>query len=225
MTTLVENLMNNQQSNIKSPFARLFLWIIFYGILLFFLVPLFVGSDVLDLFAFLTIFVFFFVIGFGIFNIIAPDKIIRYEYSKLIIMAICFVSTLITLEMLKRVDVETCRKDLQDIFDISFKKVEIDSCKADSSWSEVVLYAEIIGNPTFFNQLSNSYPFSHHQSKVDYPTDFNIHPKIMSNSFNLMYEEWEDYKGDGSHFVKIIGCHSKTFNCSFYYLSVDGTPF
>jgi hypothetical protein len=137
---------------------------------------------------------------------------------------------------------DTCRKNLQEIFGtqaicrdnncstreilyIPFKNVEIDSCKNDSSWDSYVLYAEISGNQKFFNQLLNFYHFSPHKSKVYYPTDFSIHTKVMSDDLNFVYEDWENYKEDGSGFKKIIGCHSETFNCSFYYLSIDGTPY
>jgi hypothetical protein len=43
----------------------------------------------------------------------------------------------------------------------------------------------------------------------------------MSDSLNLVHKDWGNYNNGGG-FEKIIGCHSETFNCSFYHLSIDG---
>ncbi len=196
----------------------------------------------LDIFTFLIVFIPLFIFSFGLFDIFAPNILNRHRYSNYVVIAICFVSTFIILEMSKWVDIDTCRNDLQEkfgtmaichdescrtreILSISFKNIEINSCKDDSNLGSDVLYAEITGNQIFFSKLLNFYYFYPHKSKVYYPTDFSIHPKLVSDDLDLVYEDWENYKGDGSGLQKIIGCHSETFNCSFYYMSMDGTPF
>jgi len=180
---------------------------------------------IFDIFIFFIIFLPFFVIGSGVFNIFAPDKILNYKYSKQIMVVICFIGTFIVIEMNKIVDIDTCKERLQENFHISFKDVEIDSCKIDGNWSEDILYAEINSNQAFFNKLSNDYKFSPHKGRINYPSNFNIHEKNLYDDLdlNLIHEHEEDYGDDVA--INIIGCNSKTFICSFYtrYIDLDGT--
>jgi len=180
---------------------------------------------IFDIFLFFIIFIPLFIFSFGIFDIFAPEVLFRYKHINIVIIVICFIGTIIIIEMSKIVDVDTCKERLQENFHISFKDVEIDSCKIDGNWDEDVLYAEIKSNQIFFNELSNNYKFSSHKGRINYPTNFNIHEKKLYDDLdlNLIHEHEEDYGDDVA--INIIGCNSKTFICSFYsqYIDLDGT--
>ncbi|MFK5971312.1 MAG: hypothetical protein QM487_14500 [Candidatus Marithrix sp.] len=126
------------------------------------------------------------------------------------------------MEINKTVDIDTCKKRLQEKFNISFQDIEISFCKADIMYNENALYAEMTINNQFFNKISNKFNLNTDvlDLLVDHPHSLNI-PQIIPNA-NLFYEYIVFYHPNKGFSNKIIGCNSEMLHCSFFYSEHGG---